>query len=62
MRKIISNIVKFTGFAITMPALLLGIPGALFIFFGEAIREGEDCNERVRKSIEKDCNERNRAQ
>ena len=62
MKKILSKIVVWTGILLAVPGALCAIPGAILVFLGEAIEEGccEDSNERIRKSIEKEHDERNR--
>ncbi len=59
MRKIISKALVWSGILLAVPGILMGLPGAILVFLGEAVEEG-DCNEKVRKGIEKDHDERNR--
>ncbi len=61
MKKAISKIMVWTGILLALPAAVAAIPGAILVFLGEAIEEG-DCNERIRKEIEKEHNGRNRIQ
>jgi hypothetical protein len=59
MRKIISKALVWSGILLAVPGILMGLPGAILVFLGEAVEEG-DCNEKVRKGIEKEQDERNR--
>jgi hypothetical protein len=59
MRKVISKALVWSGILLAFPGILMGLPGAILVFLGEAVEEG-DCNEKVRKGIEKDHDERNR--
>ena len=59
MRKIISKALVWSGILLAFPGILMGLPGAILVFLGEAVEEG-DCNEKVRKGIEKEQDERNR--
>ena len=59
MKKIISKALVWSGILLAVPGILMGLPGAILVFLGEAVEEG-DCNEKVRKGIEKEHYERNR--
>jgi hypothetical protein len=59
MKKIISKALTWSGILLAVPGVLAALPGATLVFLGEAIEEG-DCNEKVRKGIEKEKNERDR--
>ena len=59
MKKIISKALIWSGILLAVPGILMGLPGAILVFLGEAINEG-DCNEKVRKGIEKEHDERYR--
>ena len=59
MKKIISKTLVWSGMLLAIPGAIAAIPGILLIFIGEAFDE-EDCNEIVRKGIEKEKNERDR--
>ena len=58
MKKIISKALVWSGILLAVPGILMGLPGAILVFLGEAVEEG-DCNEKVRKGIEKEHDERN---
>lgn len=59
MKKILSKALSLAGIALAIPGALMALPGAILVFLGEAIEEG-DCNEKVRKGIEKEHDERHR--
>ena len=59
MKNIISKALVWSGILLAIPGAIAALPGILLVFLGEALDE-EDCNEKVRKGIEKEKNERDR--